>query len=223
MVFIFALFLISWLLYLVFYFKLNRTQVFLLKMLTSIFLLLFGIITCFRSKSPEYALIIVLGLGFGVGGDFFLGMQRVDRKRKQLHLMLGILAFFCGHIFYLLAFQKYAELPYYIYFPIAIIIMLLSWFFIRFQKIELRKVKYLSYAYLFISALFLTFAFGTFKNGIKPFSFFVAFGALSFSASDYVLSFLYFRSVKRYKTLKYINIILYYLGQLLISASMLFV
>lgn len=223
MIFILALFLISWLIYLVFYFKLSRNEVFLLKMLTSLLLLLFGIITYFRSENPKYALIIVFGLSFGVCGDFFLGMQRIDRKRKQLHLMLGIVAFFCGHIFYLLAFQKYAELPYYIYFPIAIIIMLLSWLFIRFQKLELGKAKYLSYAYLFITALFLTFAFGTFKTGFNLFSIFVAFGAFSFSASDFVLTFLYFRSVKRYKILKYINIILYYLGQLLICTSMLFV
>lgn len=218
-----ALFFISWAIYTCFYFKMNKVNVFLFKMLTSTLLLAFGISAYIKEKDSVYALLIIIGLFFGVCGDFFLGMQRLDRKRKQMHLILGIASFFLGHVFYIFAFERTSHLSFYIFFPTAIIIMLLSFLFIHFQKLELGKAKKLCYAYLIISAFFLTFAFGTFASGIIPLSIFVALGAFSFSASDFILAFLYFRSVKRYRFLKYINIVLYYLGQLLLVSTILLI
>lgn len=218
-----GLFILSWMVYTVFYFRLKKELVFLLKMMTSLLLFLFAFLAVFESRNSDYSRFIIVGLGMGILGDLFLGLQRLDRKRKHLHLALGIASFSLGHIFYSFAFQRYAGLPFYVYLPLAVIILLLSLVFIRKQKLNFGKAKKSSYAYLFISSVFLTFAFGTFYSGINPVSIFVAFGAVSFAASDFLLSFLYFQSVRRYRILKYANIILYYLGQVLLSATVLLI
>ncbi len=219
MIFAFIVFLLSLIFYTLFHFKLSRGLVFCLKILTSQTLFLFGIFAYFKSSNMNYAQFILIGLTFGVLGDIFLGLQKIDRKHKQFHLLIGISSFLLGHIFYSIAFQKYSELTEYIYLPIPIILTLGSIIIILFSKTQLGKAKYLSFAYVLVSAFFLTFAFGTFKNGFSLFSLAVAIGALSFSFSDFILCFLYFRSVKKYRLLKYINIILYYLGQILIASS----
>lgn len=216
-------FFLSWLFYTVFFFRLNKELVFFLKMLTSALLFAYALIAAFRSGDPDYSSFVIVAIGLGVLGDLFLGLQRIDRKRKHLHLLLGIASFFSGHVFYCLAFQKYARLPYYVCLPLAVIIMLISLVFIQRKQFNLGKAKFFSLAYVFISSLFLILAFGTLKSGFHIFSIFAAFGALAFSASDFVLAFLYFRSVKKYRLLKYINIVLYYLGQALLVSTVLLV
>jgi len=136
-----GLFILSWMVYTVFYFRLKKELVFLLKMMTSLLLFLFAFLAVFESRNSDYSRFIIVGLGMGILGDLFLGLQRLDRKRKHLHLALGIASFSLGHIFYSFAFQRYAGLPFYVYLPLAVIILLLSLVFIRKQKLNFGKAK----------------------------------------------------------------------------------
>ncbi|MDD3999875.1 MAG: lysoplasmalogenase [Bacilli bacterium] len=219
MIYLFFTFLASAVIYTIFHFKLKRGTVFFIKVLTSLILYTFALLAFFKSENPEYAMDIVMGLSFGVLGDIFLGLQKIDRKHKIAHLIIGIGCFLLGHVFYSLAFQSYAQLPAYLFLTISVFLAAAAIFLSSKTKLEFGKAKYFSFAYMLISALFLTFAYGTLRVGFNLFTFFISLGALSFVVSDLILSFIYFRSIKKYRLIKYLNIATYYLGQALITLT----
>jgi uncharacterized membrane protein YhhN len=216
------LFLLAMLLpvYIIFYFKFNKITVLVLKMLTSAMFFLLGIIAFRMTSNRHYAIFILCGLSFGLVGDFLLGMQRIDRKRKYYYFLFGLLAFLCGHCFYISALSLRSRLLPELYLGIPVFVTLLGIFLLKSANIKSKVIKCGNYLYLFITAVFLTFALGNLISGVSRFTVSCALAAVFFALSDLLLFFLYFRNPKsRVRILKTANIVLYYFAQTLLAYS----
>ena len=82
-----ALLIISCILYVYFYERKTKKQIFVFKVSTSFFLLMFGLYIFYKEKIYEsYNLFIILGLFFGFIGDIFLGLRNLFIK---IHIELN--------------------------------------------------------------------------------------------------------------------------------------
>ncbi|MCR5547091.1 MAG: hypothetical protein K6F30_11530, partial [Lachnospiraceae bacterium] len=59
---------------------------------------------------------LLFGANFGALGDFFLGLSHIDKEHKKRDMLLGIIGFGIGHMFYclglLIEYGSVNSLPY---------------------------------------------------------------------------------------------------------------
>lgn len=75
----------------------------ILKTTASLLFVLLGI-HCTRLRGQSvYALYVVIGLALGMLGDLLLALRYLSKKTHDLCFVSGTLAFFAGHVLYILA------------------------------------------------------------------------------------------------------------------------
>jgi len=209
------------LLYMLFYYKINIAVIFILKVITSACFVLLGFLAYLKSLSSTYHILILLGLVFGFLGDFVLGLRRLIPKKEKVFFIMGMLLFFIGNILYISSFLTLSKNQWYLYFIFTVI--LTSTLIVIINKVCIINNEIRYYVYVYILGLSLTYVVAninligekTIKNYI------VFFGAFAFIVSDFLLYILYFKKInhKQKRILKMLNIIFYYVAQVLYALS----
>jgi hypothetical protein len=165
--------------------------------------------------------LIALGLLCGMVGDIVLDLKVIYPNNDKFYLNSGMLSFFVGHIFYIVAFSLFANIQdETIWLPLVIsagcALVLTMGITLSSKKMGLDFGKFLiqTISYTFI----LTFAMSyTLVLSILGCNLWLAFvGMVLFFLSDVVLSFQYFGGKIADKKLIAINHALYYAAQIIL-------
>ena len=199
-----------------------------LKIMSSLCFILSGIFAVITTKDLSISLYIVVGLVFGLIGDILLDLKIMYPQDDQQYFNAGTVVFMFGHIFYFLATFNYNYLNVQNIFPwnlliaigcaavITLAVMLLS----KPLKINFGKNLIISTIYCFVLSLMLCYSISV--AIYLPIFWIVAAGMFMFFVSDLVLSMQYFGG-KISKVWIYVNPITYYIAQIMLAISILFI
>ena len=188
-----------------------------LKGLASVCFVILGLVC---STGTPTARLIVLGLVLGCIADVLLNLRFVFPQKGQPVFLVGILVFLSGHILYLAAVLPFCESrAVCIVAGIVLTALLMVWIF---RQITAKPAfKIFGVVYLGAIMLLNCVAVGNLIGAPSAFTGIFAAGAVFFLVSDIVLILNTFGSETR-QSLRNTNIGLYYVGQLLIACSLLF-
>ena len=189
----------------------------ILKGLASLSFVILGMLC---SSGTHTAKLIVIGLILGCIADVMLNLRWVFQKKGQMIFLAGILVFLSGHILYLAAVLPLC--PNWIVCCAAGVVLtalLMIWIFKRITAKKAFKI----FGVFYIGAIVLLncVAFGNLFAAPSAFTGLFAAGAVFFLVSDIVLILNTFGAQTK-QSLRITNISLYYIGQLLIACSLLF-
>ena len=180
----------------------------------------FVILGFLLSGGSPAAKLITAGLLLGCIADVLLNLRMVFPKKGQLIFLVGIVVFLSGHILYLIAILKGAA-PLWICVIIGVILtaLLMKWIFARITAKKAFKI----FGIVYIGAIMLLNCLAIGNLIVSPSAFTAVFaaGTVLFLLSDIVLILNTFGKETR-QGLRVMNISLYYLGQLLIALSLLY-
>ena len=180
----------------------------------------FVILGFLLSGGSPAAKLITAGLLLGCIADVLLNLRMVFPKKGQLIFLVGIVVFLSGHILYLIAILKGAA-HWWICVIIGVVLtaLLMKWIFDRITAKKAFKI----FGIVYIGAIMLLncVAIGNLIVSPSAFTAVFAVGAVLFLLSDIVLILNTFGKETR-QSLRVMNISLYYLGQLLIALSLLY-
>lgn len=166
-----------------------------LKTVASVVFILSGFYCMGNCSDSNPAWFVVAGLIMGGIGDFFLNLQFIVKEKwAQLMFIVGALAFLTGHVFYFMSLLPYVK--------------------------DILLICFLITAVITGVTLAWVYSRNVIAFGLKIFGVFYI-GAALFTASDVILIFNMFGEKKLW--MRSTNLILYYLAQLVIASSLLFV
>lgn len=191
----------------------------ILKGSASLFFVLIGFIAWKSTGNPLNTRFLI-GLIFGMIGDILLNLRYVFPEKGQKIFLVGILAFLIGHILYLLALLPQAEHVWASYCVVAGALLaglLLAYIF---KTMEVKKA-FKIFGVFYLGAVFImtSIAIGVALFTPSKRATVYAIGAVLFTASDVVLIFNTFSGVTKF-SLRITNLLLYYIGQILIACSL---
>lgn len=198
----------------------------LLKAAASLCFILFSIAGIYFSGAALCALWITAGLVCGLIGDIFLDLKFVYPQDEALHTFSGFGAFMLGHVFYLIfLFLNYGVTITNLLIGIAAGILVGIVIFVtpKLMKLNYGKYRVISSVYagllVFVTvyALLLEITGG---HTVPKLLFLI--GIVLFLISDLILSQIYFGENKNTTGNKIMNHATYYIGQILIAASIWF-
>ena len=198
--------------------KENYMGAVILKGLASLCFVLVGVMA---GNGGQLAKLIVTGLLLGCIADILLNLRWVFPKKGQLIFLVGILVFLGGHVVYLAAVLPMADnWAVCVVVGVVLTALLMKWIF---SKITAKKAfKIFGVFYLGAIMLLNSVAVSNLMTAPSAFTGLFAAGALLFLISDIVLILNTFGQKSKF-SLRVTNLSLYYIGQLLIAWSMLFV
>ena len=171
----------------------------------------------------ELRLILYIGLGLVLGliGDLILEVQYFHDNHKNEQITMGMIAFGLGHIFYILALSSYYAFSYW---SLLIGILMVGIVYIgsKLMKMDFKSLAMMSYLYTFIIFMMVGLSVIVYINDMGQASLIFMIGALLFGISDLLLAPIYFKAEKS-KLFVVGNLATYYLGQLLIAVSIVFI
>ena len=172
------------------------------------------------SPGTHIARLIVTGLILGCIADVLLNLRMVFKEQGQKIFLFGILVFLSGHILYFAAVFPLAKHPVLcVVIGILLTALLMIWIF---QRITAKKA-FKIFGVIYIGAIVLLNCVAVSNLITSPSAFTAVFaaGSLLFLVSDIVLILNTFGPESRFR-LRITNISLYYIGQILIALSLLF-
>lgn len=170
------------------------------------------------AEGPSIARFILIGLILGAVGDILLNL-RFCLKKGQIAFLAGIAAFLAGHIFYILYAAKQIEnVPIYVGIGIILAAILLVFIFANLKGIK-PAFKAFGAVYIGIVSVMAVCAAGCIREFQTVPNILFGIGALLFLVSDIVMVFNTFGKTQRL-SLRATNLLLYYLGQLMIGATL---
>lgn len=200
--------------------KENYVLAVVLKGLASLCFVLFGVRCSIQAINYDFVKMVKIGLLLGLIADVMLNLRFVFKAKGKIVFLVGILVFLAGHVMYLCAL-----IPGYAYLLPTILLgaiasaLILKWIF---SKIEAEKA-FKIFGIFYIGVIVIMNAFAIRNCLINPCKANIIFlvGAISFLFSDIVLILNTFGKKTSFK-LRITNLSLYYIGQLLIAYSMLY-
>ena len=198
--------------------KENYMGAVILKGMASLCFVLVGVMA---GNGGQLAKLIVTGLLLGCIADVLLNLRWVFPKKGQIIFLVGILVFLGGHVVYLAAVLPMADnWAVCVVVGVVLTALLMKWIF---SKITAKKAfKIFGVFYLGAIMLLNCVAVSNLMTAPSAFTGLFAAGALLFLISDIVLILNTFGQKSKF-SLRVTNLSLYYIGQLLIAWSMLFV
>ncbi len=173
------------------------------------------------NKYLIFTLFIGLGLVCGLIGDLFLEVQYFYEDKKNTQIFSGMVAFFIGHVFYIVALSALIGFNY-LSLIVGIVFTLIVAIGGVVLKMDFGKLKLPSYLYTFIIFTMVGQSFFlAVDSQFNLFSVVLMLGALLFGISDLLLAPIYFKGDKRV-SFAVANLATYYLAQLFIALSILF-
>lgn len=194
----------------------------ILKGSASLCFVLLGIIAAQNSSGIlGFSKLIIAGLIFGMAGDILLNMRYLFEKNGQKVFLVGILIFMIGHVMYLIALLKEAVnclVP--IAIGVVLAALLLLWIFSKVTAAKAFKIFGVFYVGA-VTVMAVTGVWnGIFMAGSKDLIF--AVGGILFLISDVILIFNTFTGSSKL-SMRVMNLSLYYIGQILIACSLMYV
>ena len=193
----------------------------ILKGTASLIFVVLGFVCAQKSINTEFAKMVKIGLIFGMLGDILLNLRYVFEKKGTLIFLIGILVFLTGHIFYLLALLPLCTNILLAFISgLGLTILILIWIF---SKIE-AKMTFKIFGVFYIGAIVImsSVALINYFSNPQTNGLIYLLGAILFTISDIVLIFNTFGKTSKFY-LRVTNLLLYYLGQLAIALSLLFI
>lgn len=182
----------------------------------------------YSSNYSLYTVFMLVGLTFGLIGDLLL---HFPTPKKWVNF-LGGASFFIGHIFYIVSFSVamknyFPDAKVFDYRAIIVIFGLVGIGVIiaLAKKLKLGKfaIPVLAYAIVIVTMLVTAFQLTIRLSGTISVACTVLLGAILFVLSDITITFLFFGGQKGNRPLKVFNIVTYFLGQILLGTSILFI
>lgn len=219
-----------------YYWPTKSKQSMLFKMISATLFVLCGVFAMkISGNNTPYATLMLWGLVFGWFGDLFLHWL----KNVMPIFVLGVVAFLTGHIFYVIAFQKAIEKTYpgsatfewyeVLFVAVSVILVTILAVIKGFYKDRAGMTAGLTVYGVLLLAMFAKtaryaigeWAYGTNDNVVAVFITVLG-GGIFFAVSDILLGYiLMFKDEKR--SLRIINIVTYFIAQILLASSILFV
>ena len=204
-----------------------------LKAIASICFILITCTTFYFGAGLFASMLVLAGQVFGIIGDLFLDMKYLYRKDERIHTYTGFIAFLIGHLFFI-AFMTitYGTNTKIILISLAVAIVAALLIYFVSEKLAgllYKEYKLISTIYMFVLAFTMMYAIlQIFMNNT---GFFVttkilfAIGLVFFMLSDLVLAMIYFTPEDKMNTplMVRVNLSLYYIAQICISVSLLFI
>ena len=191
-----------------------------LKGLASLCFVIIGII---NSNGTSFVKLIITGLVFGFIADILLNLRHLFETQGRTIFLIGILIFLIGHILYLVAIIPLNNnILLCVAISILITAILMKWIFTKITAEKAFKIFGIVYigaiVLLNVVAISNMLAVPPFNSGFTKL---FAAGAFLFLISDIVLILNTFGPESKF-SLRVTNIGMYYVGQILIAISLLF-
>lgn len=195
----------------------------ILKGAASILFVVIGLLSMRFSENQSFARLVVIGLVLGAVGDILLNLRFVFEKVGQKIFLLGILAFFSGHVLYLAALIPFCPNVWIYVLCGAVAAAGILWcIFSNVGKLK-KAFKIFGIVYIGAIAIMNAVAIGSFIANPTSLSMFLyVIGAVLFLASDIIMIFNTFGSTQKL-SMRAANLSLYYLGQLFIAVCLQFI
>lgn len=195
------------------------TAAVILKGCASLLFVLLGFECSKVFANTQFCKMVRIGLVLGLIADILLNLRFVFKAKGKIVFLVGILVFLAGHVLYLCALVPTVNnvlIP--IIVGVILSALLLKWIF---TKIEAEKAfKIFGVFYIGVIVIMNCFAFANLAQDITNTRYIVfTIGAVLFLASDIVLILNTFGKESK-RSLRITNLVLYYLGQILIAFSM---
>lgn len=175
---------------------------------------------CYYPMGGVSIAMLLCGLVFGMAGDILLALKGVYKSKENTFLLVGLLSFLVGHIFYIALFVSFSSFNFWIFLfapLLTVALMLIA---------KLLKCKFgVMYApvviYCLVISGMLFCAINCLIAGANVFTIVMLVAAVLFFLSDVVLCFIYF-NIKTPKACVPLNLSLYYSAQILLALAPLF-
>jgi len=186
-----------------------------LKGSASLMFILLGLHGLMVTGGSRFAVMIFIGLILGGIGDVLLNLRFVLGEKGQKCFLAGIAAFLFGHIMYLAALVPMVKSPLVTALAGAVLAALLLWWIL--SSVTAKKA-FKIFGVFYIGAVVIMMAFACANAYAVPSvgRIMCAVGAVLFTASDVVLIFNTFTGSTKF-SMRIANLMLYYIGQLLIA------
>lgn len=189
-----------------------------LKGAASLCFVILGILGSRGAADARFAGFVVAGLAVGAVADVLLNLRYVYKKWDKLIFAAGTLVFLVGHVLYSIAVWPRAAIPWlFVIIGAVATFFIMRWIFSKIDAPGALKAIGVFYAgivvvlnFLALSALFAHF-------GLQSFVFLA--GAAFFLVSDIILILNTFGGDPQFKR-RMLNLMLYYIGQILIALSL---
>lgn len=179
---------------------------------------------CYVKQSSDIGTLILIGLILGFVGDVLLNLRNLyEGAISNRVFALGILAFLSGHFLYIAFLVKQAPSKIFIAVILTIAIAVLSIPpLMKRITAPSKGLKIFGYVYLtVVIAMFSCAVAQVTAIGVSKLTCIFLLGALLFLVSDFIM--IYYSFGKKIKPLRAINLLAYYVGQLLIATCILFI
>lgn len=173
-----------------------------------------------------YGSLIIMGGALGLVGDICLDLKGVYRQHESTYLKAGFIFFLVGHIFYSSAVVIQTEMKWWIVLVCAISSVAVSFgniFVSKLMKVHFGAYRKIVFTYVcFLAMTMILSIVAAVMSGFEKKYVVLSIGAICFTLSDAVLSNTFFGRGKDKGYHLFINHFLYYAGQYLIAASVMF-
>lgn len=200
----------------------------LFKSVSSLCYLLTGVFALINNSDAYiYGSLIIMGGALGLVGDILLDLKGIYKSEEKTYLNAGFIFFLVGHIFYTGAVIYSVRMKWWLAIIAAAISIIIGVGTIL--SANIMKVHYGAYRKIvavYVSFLAMTMAtsvIAAIVSGFRKGYVLMAVGSILFLLSDAVLSSTFFGRGKDKPIHLFINHFLYYAGQYLIAASVMFV
>lgn len=180
-----------------------------------------------NSGAYTYGSLIIMGGALGLVGDILLDLKGIYPAEENLYLKGGFVFFLVGHIFYTLSIIYSTRMKWYLIIGAVIVSVIIGVGTVLMANVM--KVHYGAYRRIvavyvsFLSLTTVTALISAIATGFQKGYVLLLIGSVLFFLSDAVLSNTFFGRGKDKKHHLFINHFLYYAGQYLIAASVMFV
>lgn len=189
-------------------------------LLTSVFALVSN------SSAHIYGSLIIFGGALGLVGDMSLDLKGLYKQDEGTYLRAGFIFFLIGHLFYSGAIIHSIKMKWWIVlicFALSVIISVLNIASSKIMKVDFGEYKRIVFLYVVFLTFTMLLAIATvLLSHFEKKYVLLTIGTVCFTLSDAVLSTTYFGKGKDTGFYYFINHFLYYAGQYLIAASVMF-
>lgn len=174
----------------------------------------------------SYGSLIIMGGALGLVGDICLDLKGIYRQHESTYLKAGFIFFLVGHIFYSSAIIYQTAMKWWVILLCivgSVIIAVGNSLLSKMMKVHFGAYRKIVFAYVcFLSITMILSIVAAVMFGFEKKYIILAIGAICFTLSDVVLSNTFFGRGKDKGYHLFINHFLYYAGQYLIAASVMF-
>ncbi len=180
-----------------------------------------------NSDAYTYGSLIIMGGALGLAGDILLDLKGIYKKDEKTYLNGGFMFFLVGHIFYFCAVIYSLKIKWWLILISVVLSVMIGVGTVL--SANIMKVHYGAYRRIvavycsFLGMTTVTSVVSVFVSHFQTGYILMAVGAVLFLLSDAVLSNTFFGRGNDKKSQIFLNHFLYYAGQYLIAASVMFI